>query len=637
MILKRLFPNIWIIATFAVTVCDFPLQAQWRSLGPFGGAVNIVRIDPNAPDSLLAATANASLFRSTNGGESWTALSFPGEFAATLHAAVIDPVKADTYLVALSSDSPRFRGIFRSRNGGASWEQLADMRNEQVWSLATWQADPHFVAAGTEDGIFLSTDGGDSWQRVSPAGAWNFGPVVSIAFDPGDRQIIYAGTPHLPWKTEDGGAHWQPVHDGIETDSDVFSIQVDWSRAGRIFAGACSGTYRSGDGGVKWAKTKDVTDRTFAVAQHPTLSGLWLAGTNSGVMRSVNSGASWSKILGYTTRSIAWDKTHAGRVFIATDDAGVLRSDDAGAHWREVNRGLCSRHFLPLVESGGALFSTVVGEKPGAGVWKLPASASDWQSASGIRVKATASAARSVAGDAPIYVIDAGRIASSLDGGRTWDFLPSPTPANAVLSVSGHLFAALDSGLSRTEDGGRTWDAIALPGAGDPVRQLIQLAPDAIAAVAGSRLWISADGMSWKLAAAIPGAPEILDVAGNTNGVLLVATTAGLVRSSNFGASWQSAEGELRNNTVEAVVRHPSRPNVYFAAAFGLIYESRDSGSTWQPIGSESLVLGPIIQLLVVPGEPDRLFAMTDTHGVFELDFPPPSRDSVSSARRAKF
>jgi photosystem II stability/assembly factor-like uncharacterized protein len=599
------------------------LQAQWRSLGPFGGAVSVVRIDPNAPDSLFAATANASLFRSENGGESWTPLPFPGEFAATLHAAAIDPEDANTYLIALSSDSPRYRGIFRSRDAGLTWQQLPDLRDEQVWSLASWQADPHFLAAGTETGIFLSTDGGESWQRISPPGAWRFGPVVSIAFDPENRQVIYAGTPHLPWKTEDGGAHWQAVHTGIETDSDVFSLQVDWSRTAKIFAGACSGTYRSVDGGGKWAKLKDVTDRTFAVAQHPTKALVWLAGTNSGLLRSTNGGVTWAKVLRYATRSIAWDPGYPGRVFVATDEAGVLRSDDDGAHWREVNRGLCSRHFLPLVEADGALFSTVLGDRPGSSVWKLPVSGSNWQAVSSKRASTTG--VHRVPDRAPVYVIDAGRVAASFDGGATWVLLSSPGPVNAVLDFGSGILAATDSGLFRSQDGGRTWDRIELPGQAEPIRQLVALAPNAIAALASTRLWLSTDGENWKVTAPLPGSPQILDVAGSMNGLILAATTAGLLRSADFGMSWRPAEGDLRNNTVEAVVRHPTHDNVYFAAAFGLVYESSDGGLSWRAIASRSLTLGPIIQLLVVPGPPDRLFAMTDTHGVFELDFSAPS------------
>jgi hypothetical protein len=47
-------------------------------------------------------------------------------------------------------------------------------------------------------------------------------PVVSIATDSKDSTIIYAGTPHLPWKTVDDGEHWTSIHTGMVDDSDVF-------------------------------------------------------------------------------------------------------------------------------------------------------------------------------------------------------------------------------------------------------------------------------------------------------------------------------------------------------------------------------------------------------------------------------
>ena len=637
MIQKRfILTNIWIIMMAA---CGFPLRAQWKALGPFGGSVNVVQIDPNRPDLVLAGTANASLFLSKNAGESWTPLPFPGEFRATLHALVIDPLSADTFLAALSSGSSRFAGIFRSPDGGYTWQRVPDMQSRQVWSLAVWSGDPHFIAAGTEDGIFLSADSGGSWQRISPPGDPELRPVVSLAFDPADRSIIYAGTPHLPWKTEDGGRHWQPVHDGIETDSDVFSIQVDWKDPGRIVAGACSGVYRSTNGGALWAKAKSATDRTYVVAQHPTLPGLWLAGSKSGLMRTVNGGTSWTKVSSYVAQSIVWDRAHPGRVFMATENDGVLRSDDDGRHWREVNRGLCSRHFLPLVESGGALFSSVLGEKSDRGLWKLPADATNWVAASGEGTASRTASRNATAGDppAPVYLADGGKLAASVDGGRTWAFVPAPSPVTAVLAVSGRVFAASAADLYRSEDGGRTWTQIDLPGRGEPIRELVSISAGTLAAVGGPHVWISFDGVRWKMAGSIPGDPEVLDLAGNAAGLLLAATTGGLMQSHDFGATWEAAGGTLRGNTVDAVVRHPAREDVYYAAVYGIIYETSDSGSSWQAIGTESLGPGPITQLMVVPGEPDRLFAMTDTHGVFELEDPTRGARAVSSASRAKY
>ena len=637
MIPKRLIlTNTWIIMLAA---CAFPLRAQWKALGPFGGSVNVIQIDPNHPDSVLAATANASLFLSKNAGESWTPLPFPGEFRATLHAVVIDPSNADTYLVALSSGSSRYAGIFRSRDSGYTWQQLPGMRNRQVWSLALWRGDPRFIAAGTEDGIFLSSDSGESWQPISPPGDPELRPVVSLAFDPADRSIIYAGTPHLPWKTEDGGRHWQPVHDGIETDSDVFSIGVDWKDPGRVLAGACSGVYRSTDGGGLWAKAKSATDRTYVVAQHPTLPGVWFAGSKSGLMKTVNGGASWTKVSNDVAQAIAWDRAHPGRVFLATANAGVLRSDDDGRHWREMNRGLCSRHFLPLVESGGALFSSALGENADGGVWTLPAAASNWVPASGGGAPSKRLTKNSTADDPsdPVYVTDGGKLATSGDGGRTWASIPTPSPVTSVVAASGHLFTSSAADLYRSDDGGRTWNRIDLPGGGGPIRDLTAISATMLAAAAGPHIWISFDGVRWKTASPIPGDPEVLDLAGNAAGLLLAATTAGLAQSRDFGVTWEFAQGSLRGNTVDAVVRHPAREDVYYAAVYGLIYETSDSGASWQPMGSQSLELGPITQLMVVPGDPDRLFAMTDTHGVFELEDPAPGSGSISSASRAKY
>ena len=69
--------------------------------------------------------------------------------------------------------------------------------------------------------------------------------IESIAVDPKDPNVIYAGTWHLAWKTADGGANWQHINKGMIDDSDVFSIIVDSSNPSMVFASACSGIYKS--------------------------------------------------------------------------------------------------------------------------------------------------------------------------------------------------------------------------------------------------------------------------------------------------------------------------------------------------------------------------------------------------------
>ena len=57
--------------------------------------------------------------------------------------------------------------------------------------------------------------------RITPRGHPDLHRRQSLAFDPADPNVLYAGTWHLVWKTSNGGAAWAPAHDGMIDDSDV--------------------------------------------------------------------------------------------------------------------------------------------------------------------------------------------------------------------------------------------------------------------------------------------------------------------------------------------------------------------------------------------------------------------------------
>jgi photosystem II stability/assembly factor-like uncharacterized protein len=333
------------IATLAAAVW-MPLYCQ--SAVSSAISVTVVRVDPHHRGTVLAGTATALLFRSRDGAATWTPLPFPVELRATLHAILIDPAKPNVYLVAASSEIPLHAGVFRSVDEGATWEQEPGLRKKQVWSLASWAADAHVIAAGAQDGVFLTRDGGKTWTRISPPGQVAPQPVVALAFDPVDSNILYAGTPHLAWKTTNGGAKWRSIHKGMQEDSDVFSIEVDWNRPGRLFAGACSGIYRSLDGGGAWASLERAVGarlRTYVVAQAPRSANVVFAGTSDGLLQSPDGGATWRRLSPGSARSIAFDPADPRRMFVATDQ-GILRSEDGGSHFMEANRGLHSRFGL---------------------------------------------------------------------------------------------------------------------------------------------------------------------------------------------------------------------------------------------------------------------------------------------------
>jgi photosystem II stability/assembly factor-like uncharacterized protein len=155
--------------------------------------------------------------------------------------------------------------------------------------------------------------------------------VVSLAFDPQDRNTLYAGTPHLAWKTSNSGKSWNRLSRGMEADSDVFSIDVDPKQRTRLLAGACSGLYRSIDGGGTWSTLEREVGgqpRTYAVARAPGLRGVIVAGTSQGALRSSDGGATWQRLTAGAARSIAFDPADPRRIFVATD-RGLLLSGPA--------------------------------------------------------------------------------------------------------------------------------------------------------------------------------------------------------------------------------------------------------------------------------------------------------------------
>jgi photosystem II stability/assembly factor-like uncharacterized protein len=335
----------------AVRVAAFVTASLWTP--PLNGQaditlaapVTVVRADPHHRGTLLAGTATALLYRSRDGADSWIRLPFPAELRSTLHAVMIDPVRTNVYLVAVTSEMLRYAGLYRSTDEGATWEQLRDLRQKQVWSLAAWTADSHVIAAGTEDGVFITLDGGDNWTHISPRGHPGPQPVVALTFDPAHRNILYAGTPHLAWKTTDGGGTWHALQRGMPEDSDIFSIVVDGKRSTRLFAGACSGIYRSLDGGGTWASLEQAVGgqfRTYVIAHAPHSANALFVGTNGGLLHSPDGGATWRHVGRLTARSVAFDPADPRHVFVATDE-GILRSEDGGSHFTEANQGLYDR------------------------------------------------------------------------------------------------------------------------------------------------------------------------------------------------------------------------------------------------------------------------------------------------------
>jgi hypothetical protein len=146
---------------------------------------------------------------------SWQSLG-PGNVGGRTRALLVDPGSPDVMYAAGVAG-----GVWKSTNGGASWQALDDfMANIAVNSMAFDPSDSSILYAGTGEGffnadgvrgagIFKSTDAGATWSRLaSTAGNANFNFVNDIVVSNVDPQHVYAATGTGVWRSLDGGASW---------------------------------------------------------------------------------------------------------------------------------------------------------------------------------------------------------------------------------------------------------------------------------------------------------------------------------------------------------------------------------------------------------------------------------------------
>jgi len=179
---------IGLLALFISLSQPIPVSAgfnTWSSIGPEGGWIYALAIDPTTPSTPYAGTYGGGMFKSTNGGATWSAVN-TGLSNKEVWALAIDPINTNTIYVGT------YGGVFKSANGGATWSAVNNgLTNTAVFALAIDPTNSNTLYAGTYfgGGVFKSTNGGTNWSAVN-TGLTNL-DVYALAID---STMLYAGT-----------------------------------------------------------------------------------------------------------------------------------------------------------------------------------------------------------------------------------------------------------------------------------------------------------------------------------------------------------------------------------------------------------------------------------------------------------
>jgi len=607
------------IALATVLLAASALAASWRPVGPDGGDVRSLAVDPRDPDHILLGTSAGQLYVSQDGGDSWRRLAQLGEQAQyVLDNIVFDAAQPGTiYVAGWNVEGSDSGDLFRSTDDGKSWQVIPGLHGRSIRAFAIAPSNSSVLAAGALDGLYRSRDSGATWERISPENDAEIKNIESLAIDPRSPDIIYVGTWHLPWKTIDGGHTWISIKKGWIDDSDVFSIVLDPRNPERVFASACTGIYTSNDAAAKFQKLKGIPNsarRTRKLYLHPSDGNIVFAGTTAGLYRSINAGKTWTLISSPSVivNDIVVDVRRPGRVLLATDRSGVMRSENGGRSFQPSNRGFVHRQVAGLMvdrSDPSVIYAGVINDKDFGGVFITTDSGQHWkQMSDGLDGRDVFTFRQAQDGlvlagtNSGLFYLDKkakrwrhleyeqAPVHARLKQAKKADVSVRSPIENARISdlkiVEGKWYAATSVGLFTTRDSGRTWQ-------GGPVLNernfvSVEVSGNTVSLLTPRRLLVSTDGGHTWYPANLPTFVSSLFSAtldGESN--LWISTREGAFRSADGGSTWEHVLGGLPGRDVTSVL-YDSDGNRLLATAGTNCFESPDNGRSWHRAGDST-------------------------------------------------
>jgi photosystem II stability/assembly factor-like uncharacterized protein len=346
---------------------------KWRLVGPFrGGRVEAVAGIPANPYVYYFGAAAGGVWKTTNGGLSWTPI-FDHESNPSIGAIAIAPSDPNVIYVGtgepcLRGDITNGNGMYKSLDAGKTWTHigledthhiakvLIDPRNPDVVFVA---AIGHAFGPNEQRGVFRTTDGGKSWHKIlykdEKTGA------VDLAFAGNNSRVLYAALyeeVRKPWdiisggpgsglyKSNDGGSTWQQIkgHGFPEVILGRIGIATSAADSERVYTlveaeKEKGGIYISDDAGDSWRLVSGdhrFLERAFyythIFADPQDVERIYIQ--NVGSYRSTDAGKTWDTLHPpHGDNHALWIDPENPNRLIAGNDGGAAISVDGGNSW----------------------------------------------------------------------------------------------------------------------------------------------------------------------------------------------------------------------------------------------------------------------------------------------------------------
>lgn len=572
---------------------------NWQSIGPPGGRVYSVTINPQNPH-VIYGESEGGVFKSTDGGMS----------SEWLDAFRYCPI------ISLLDTNLMFAGLYRTTDGGITWSKM----ETSGWSYTFHPTDENIIYAingyinNTLPGknIIVSFNKGLKWDTlVSFTHSVNY--IQSTAIN--DSILFVIGSTKL-YRSVDAGKNWNTIlislpgdlfgHYAVaKNDSVIYVITSSLSRAGNPIK-----LYRSTDLGEHWEvdSTGQISPNTLVI-----------------------------------------DPINSNIIYIATGDyltsspGDILKSSDGGNSWEKKNNGLptaYNRYLYSLVINPVDPQTLYVGTY-GWGVYKTMNGGESWE-----RTNLTKAPVFSIYIDESdsniIYActIDEG-VLKTTSGGLNWQSLNLGVPQTVQFPFFEITFdpnnkdigyIASRWGLFKSIDGGNNWNLTSLLGDFDHSVYDVSIHPNSSDTVyAGLIGWLtrkdlyrSADqGETWinlRLTNGEEGIAKILFDPVNPNTIYVAAFSNGIFKSTDNGVTWKEINDGLKHTDpplyeiVQSIAIDESNPNILYADNGGVV-KTTNGGENWFRIDSALFELDEDIHISRVTYLDDKIYVSSADYG----------------------
>jgi len=587
----------------------------WDSYPLYGGEMTSIAINPNNPQIVYVGTRDAGVYKTKDGGSSWST-SRIGLTFYPIRSLAIDPDNSG--ILYAGTD---YNGIWKSIDSGATWFKSSNGLYEGliIFNVIIDQQNPDILYAGLGGGIGLavgniykSTDGGTNWvlsdDGLTPHSESYKNAIISLAIDPNNSSILYAGTNFDgAFMSSDTGKTWNAINDSLPVLSGDYYQTVNGlaahpNNSGRVCA-IIQGRYYIYNGSYWQLKCGDFINKSIECAYlyfYPTDTSIIYSSGNR-FSKSIDSGENWENYLGWggntdcsNVPDIAFNSLTSDTIFAATDisgefDGGVFKSTDQGENWNENSDGITATVISCVAIDPQNINRIYAGEGNGH-FYRTEDGGTNWYHEY-LNADEFTDIKIDPANSANIYLASLTGLYKSPDYGDNFDIIsevehPQCIAINPLLTNTIYVGSSLH-GIYKTTNGGTTWE------------QKNNGLPELMAGMFMPIISIAIDP--------------------NDTSVVWAGTEQeGILKSLNGGNEWIN-KGLNNENYVNCITINPNNSNEilvgtgYIGYANGSIYKSINGGESW--VKKDSLIAF-VYDIKYDPRDPQFVYAATEGYGV---------------------